>query len=115
VIGRREFEEQVRLALDALPDELQRRMENVAVLVEEEDADDPYLYGFYIGTPLPERTLEGYAGVAPDAILIYRRPLAEDFGDDPARLREEIRITVLHELAHHFGFDEGDLDELGYG
>ena len=47
-------------------------------------------------------------------ISIYRRPLVEDFGDDPTRLQEEIRITVLHELAHYFGIDEERLDELGY-
>ena len=50
----------------------------------------------------------------PAKISIYRRPLVEDFGDDPARLQEEIRITVLHELAHYFGLDEDRLDELGY-
>jgi predicted Zn-dependent protease with MMP-like domain len=114
-VDRREFEEQVRLALDSLPAHIQRAMDNVAVLVEEEDSEDPELYGLYVGTPLPERTLEGYAGAAPDAILVYRRPLLEDFGRDAGRLREEIRITVLHELAHHFGLDEDELDRLGYG
>jgi predicted Zn-dependent protease with MMP-like domain len=114
-VDRAEFEEHVRLALDSLPDALQRAMQNVAVLVEEEDQDDPNLYGFYIGTPLPERTGEGYAGSLPDAVLVYRRPLVEDFGDDVQTLRHEIRVTVLHELAHHFGLDEDELDRLGYG
>jgi predicted Zn-dependent protease with MMP-like domain len=114
-VDRAAFEEQVRLALDSLPDALGRAMQNVAVLVEEESDEDPDLYGFYVGTPLPERTGEGYAGSLPDAILVYRRPLVEDFGDDPQQLRHEIRVTVLHELAHHFGLDEDELDRLGYG
>jgi len=114
-VRRREVEEHVRGALDSLPEHVQRAIDNVAVLVEDEDADDPDLYGLYVGTPLGERTLEGYAGSLPDTILIFQRPLDEDFGHDPERLQREIRTTVLHELAHHFGIDEGELDELGYG
>ncbi len=62
--------------------------------------------------PLPERG--DWAGELPDRIRIFRRPLVEEFGDDPAVLEDEIRITVLHELAHYFGIDEDRLDELGY-
>jgi predicted Zn-dependent protease with MMP-like domain len=109
---RREFEEHVRRALDELPPHLVRAVRNVAVVVAEENAEDPDLYGLYDGIPLPERT--DMAGHPPDTITIYRRPLVEDF-DDPLELEEEIRITVLHELAHYVGIDEDRLDELGYG
>ena len=97
------FEEHVRAALDMLPPELARGLENVAVVVEEQNAEEPDIYGLFDEPPyLPAR------------IAIYRRPLVDDFGHDPKRLEEEIRITVLHELAHYFGIDEDRLDELGY-
>ena len=97
------FEEHVRQALDSLPPKIAARLENVAVVVEDENPDDPDLLGlFEVDEFMPAR------------IAIYRRPLEEEFGDDPAQLRDEIRITVLHELAHYFGMDEDRLDELGY-
>ena len=97
------FEEHVRAALDMLPPELARGLENVAVVVEEQNPEEPDLYGLFDEPPyLPAR------------IAIYRRPLVEVYGHDPKRLEEEIRITVLHELAHYFGMDEDRLDELGY-
>ena len=105
------FEDHVRNALDTLPPELARRIENVAVVVRDEHPDDPDLFGLYEGTPLPERG--DREGSLPDRITIYRRPLEESF-DDAAELEEEIRITVLHELAHYFGIDEDRLAELGY-
>lgn len=108
------FEEIADRALESLPQRLQAAMENVAIMIEEEDEEEPDLYGLYRGTPLPERSSEGYAGSLPDTISIYRAPLVADFGDDEARLEEEIRITVLHELAHHFGIDEEELTELGW-
>ena len=107
------FEEHVQAALDELPAHLARALENVAVVVEDEHPADPDLFGLYDGVPLPQRG-SGYAGNLPDRIAIYRRPLEESF-PDPAELREEIRITVLHELAHYFGIDEDRVDELGYG
>jgi predicted Zn-dependent protease with MMP-like domain len=108
------FEEHVRAALDSLPHELQQAMSNVEIVVEEKNAEEPDLYGLYLGIPLTERG-EGYAGVLPDKIAIYRIPLEEEFGDDPDVLEEEIRITVVHEIAHHFGIDEDRLAELGWG
>jgi predicted Zn-dependent protease with MMP-like domain len=105
------FEDHVRAALDGLPPNIAAALRNVAVVVEEENAQDPDLYGFYEGVPLPERG--DMAGQLPDRIAIYRRPLEEDF-DDPEELREEIRITVLHELGHYFGLDEDRIAELGY-
>jgi predicted Zn-dependent protease with MMP-like domain len=109
----RSFEEHVRAALDSLPDDLRRAMSNVEIVVEEENTEDPDLFGLYTGIPLTERD-SGYAGVLPDKIEIYRLPLEEEFGHDPDLLVDEIRITVVHELAHHFGIDDDRLDQLGW-
>ncbi len=106
------FEEHVRRALDSLPPELARALENVEVVVEDEHPEDPDLFGLYEGVPLTERGTGGFAEL-PDRITIYRLPLEESFGD-PEELENEIRITVLHELAHFFGIDEERLTELGY-
>jgi predicted Zn-dependent protease with MMP-like domain len=97
------FEEHVRRALDSLPPELARGLENVAVVVEDENATDPGLLGLFEEAPY-----------MPAKVTIYRRPLEADFGHDPGRLEHEIRVTVLHELAHYFGIDEDRLAELGY-
>jgi predicted Zn-dependent protease with MMP-like domain len=105
------FEDHVRAALDELPPHLAEALRNLAVVVEDENPDDPDLFGLYHGVPLPERG--DMAGSLPDKISIYRIPLEESFSD-PAELREEIRITVLHELAHYFGLDEERIAELGY-
>ncbi len=106
------FEEHVRRALDSLPPRLREAVRNVGIVIEDEHPDDPDLLGLYEGVPLPERG--DWAGALPDRIAIYRRPLEESF-PDPDELEQEIRITVLHELAHYFGIDEERLDELGYG
>ncbi len=98
------FEERVREALDELPPELARGLENVAVVVEEENAREPDLLGLFEEAPY-----------MPAKVTIYRRPLEADFGHDPELLEHEIRVTVLHELAHYFGVDEDRLAELGYG
>ncbi len=96
------FEEHVRRALDELPPELAKALENVAVVVEDEAPGDPDLFGLWES-----------AEYLPDKITIFRKPLVQAF-PDPAELEEEIRITVLHELAHYFGIDEGRLEDLGY-
>jgi len=106
------FEDHVRAALDSLPPQLREAMSNVEIVVEDENREDPDLFGLYLGIPLTER--ESYAGVLPDKIAIYRLPLEEEFGDDPVVLEDEIRITVVHEIAHHFGIDEDRLAELGW-
>ena len=108
-----DFEAIVEQAVAGLPAELADTISNVQIVIEEENAGDPHLYGLYWGIPLTERT-SGYAGALPDKISLYRRPLTQDFGHDLELLEDEIRITVLHELAHHFGIDDGRLDELGY-
>ena len=98
-----QFDEHVRRALDALPADLARGLENVAVVVEDEHPGEPDLFGLFEEAPY-----------LPAKVTIYRRPLEEEFGHDPEELEHEIRITVLHELAHYFGIDEDRLDELGY-
>jgi predicted Zn-dependent protease with MMP-like domain len=100
----RDFEAEVRQALDALPPDLARGLENVAVVVEEENAEDPSVLGLFEEAPY-----------LPAKVTIYRRPHEADFGHDPALLHHQIRVTVLHELAHYFGIDEQRLAELGYG
>jgi len=97
------FEEHVRRALDELPPDLARGLDNVAVVIEDEHPDDPDLLGLFE----QEEWL-------PAKVTIYRLPLEESF-PEPDELEHEIRVTVLHELAHYFGIDEGRLDELGYG
>jgi predicted Zn-dependent protease with MMP-like domain len=105
------FDDHVRAALDSLPPHIADALKNVAVVVEDENPEDPDLYGLYEGVPLPER--DDMAGQLPDRIAIYRRPLEEEF-ENPAELEDEIRVTVLHELAHYFGLDEDRIAELGY-
>jgi predicted Zn-dependent protease with MMP-like domain len=96
------FEDHVQQALDSLPAELQAGLENIAIVIEEEDPNEPDLFGLWQSDPY-----------LPDKITIFRRPLVETFSD-PAELEAEIRITVLHELGHAFGIDEDRLEELGY-
>ena len=103
----------MQAALESLPPKLRAAMTNVEIVVEDENPEEPDLYGLYLGVPLTERG-EAYAGALPDKIAIYRIPLEEEFGDDPAVLEDEIRITVVHEIAHHFGIGEDRLAELGW-
>ena len=105
------FEQSVEDALASLPSQLSRFMSNVAIVVEDEPPNGMPLLGLYQGFPLTSRS-SAYAGVPPDKITIYRRPLERLYGDDPARLRSEIRRVVLHELAHHFGISDERLVEL---
>ena len=97
----RPFEEHVRRALDALPPQIAKRLENVAVVVEEANREEPDLYGLF---ETPEWM--------PSKITIYRRPLERLWGADPTRLRREIRRVVLHEVAHHFGISDERLIEI---
>ncbi|MPY37239.1 metallopeptidase family protein [Streptomyces adustus] len=108
------FEELVSEALDRIPPELTRVMDNVAVFVEDEPpSDDPELLGLYEGTPLTERG-EWYAGVLPDRITIYRGPTLRHCETDQDVV-DEVAVTVVHEVAHHFGIDDARLHELGWG
>jgi predicted Zn-dependent protease with MMP-like domain len=107
------FEELVAEALDGVPPELAGLMDNVVVLIEPEPpADDPDLLGLYDGVPLTERD-STYTFREPDRILIYSGPLARMCAS-AEELVDEVRITVVHEIAHHFGIDDRALHDLGY-
>jgi predicted Zn-dependent protease with MMP-like domain len=107
------FEELVAEALDTVPPELADLMDNVAVFVEDEPPPhDPDLLGWYEGTPLTERDWS-YGGVLPDRIVIYRGPTLRMCADED-EVVEEVQVTVVHEIAHHFGIDDDRLHELGY-
>ncbi|HEX5532336.1 MAG TPA: metallopeptidase family protein [Actinomycetales bacterium] len=112
---REEFEEAVSDGLDLIPEELARAMSNVVVLVEDDPPPgDPQLLGLYEGTPLTERGEWWAAGSLPDRITIFRHPILAmcETRDDVA---EEVAVTVVHEVAHHFGIDDDKLHELGWG
>jgi predicted Zn-dependent protease with MMP-like domain len=107
------FEEAVGDALDEIPAALLELMSNVVILVEQEPAlDEPEILGVYEGTPLTERD-DSWAGSLPDRIIIFKGPL-ERMCRDEAELLEEIAVTVVHEVAHHFGIDDARLHDLGW-
>ena len=106
-----EFEALVAEALDGIPDEFARYLANVSVVVEDEP-DEEGLYGLYQGIPLSERSHD-FAAALPDRISIYRGPLVRDFRSR-AQIRRQIRLTVVHEIAHFFGLDERRIRRLGY-
>lgn len=108
-----EFEDLVGEALDEIPSELAAMMDNVVVLVEDESPPEaPEVLGLYEGTPLTERG-EWYTGVLPDTIRLFRLPILRlcDTWEDAV---EEVLVTVVHEVAHHFGIDDERLHELGW-
>jgi len=122
-IARTRFQEIVAEAIDSIPEGLHRRIENVAVVIEDEpdretlldlglDPAEDSLYGLYQGTPISERGA-AYGNALPDRIVIYYLPLTEDFGDE-YHLRREIRRTVIHEIGHFFGLSDRELRGMGY-
>jgi predicted Zn-dependent protease with MMP-like domain len=106
------FEELVADALDEVPAELMALLDNVVVLVEDRNADEPDLLGLYDGYALTERGWD-YGGALPDRIMIYRSAIC-DLCDDEEQVVEEVTITVVHEIAHHFGIDDDRLHALGW-
>ena len=112
-MSRERFEELVSEALDEVPPEFARAMDNVVVLVEEFNDEAPDILGLYQGIALTERT-SSYGGVLPDRISIYRQPILA-MCEDEDEVGEEVLITVVHELGHHFGIDDARLHELGWG
>lgn len=112
-MGRKRFDELVSDALDRIPVELASAIDNVVVLVEDRNPDEPDILGLYQGVALTERD-SWYAGSLPDTITIYREPLLHMCADED-EVRDEVVITVVHEIAHHFGIDDGRLHELGWG
>ncbi|WP_020668903.1 metallopeptidase family protein [Amycolatopsis nigrescens] len=107
------FDELVSDALDQLPPEFAEAMDNVVVLVEPYNEEAPDILGLYHGIALTERTSD-YGGVLPDRISIYREPLLQ-MCEDEEHVVEEVLVTVVHEVAHHFGIDDDRLHELGWG
>ena len=106
-----QFGRLVEEALDSIPPRLGRMMRNVAVVVEDHGGS-PNLLGLYQGVPLTERTTN-YAGVLPDRITIYRLPILRRCRT-PEDVVRQVRVTVVHEVAHHFGIDDDRLSELGW-
>jgi predicted Zn-dependent protease with MMP-like domain len=109
----RRFEDLVGEALDLIPAELAAAMDNVVVLVDDRNEHDPELLGLYEGVALTERTSE-YAGVLPDRITLYREAILDVCADEDDVV-DEVAVTVVHEVAHHFGIDEETLHRLGWG
>ena len=105
------FEELVSLGLDAIPEGLSRLMDNIAVFVENQKPGRPRLLGLYEGIPLTKRGT-GYSGALPDRITIYRLPILRTCSSEEDVVRQ-VRVTVIHEVAHHFGISDARLHELG--
>jgi predicted Zn-dependent protease with MMP-like domain len=112
-MSQQRFDELVSDALDLIPPELASAIDNVVVLVEDRNPDEPDLLGLYHGVALTERD-SWYAGSLPDTITIYREALLE-VCEDEKEVVDEVAITVIHEIAHHFGIDDERLHELGWG
>jgi predicted Zn-dependent protease with MMP-like domain len=123
IVDRRKFRRLIEEALDTLPGDIRVRMENVAVLVEEEptwqqiesaglDPRRDTLFGFYEGLPLSHRGHD-FTMSLPDRIVLFYRPLVESYRS-PIAIREEIRRTVVHEVAHFLGLDDDEIGDLGY-
>lgn len=119
------FDAAVRDGLALVPEELMRLADNVAIFVEDEptaehadpalsDEENAELLGIYLGTPLTERDGWWAAGSLPDRVVLFRGPLTR-MCEDVEELREEVAITVVHEIAHHFGIDDERLHALGWG
>lgn len=121
-MNRKSFEKLVRQALDHIPVEFQTAMQNVAIVVRDrpgpeaqtdgDNDEEEVLYGLFQGVPLPDRTLDD-SGMPPNVIFLYQKSLEDDFPDRRDLVRE-IEITIVHEIAHYFGFDEERLAHYGY-
>ena len=122
-VSKSEFARFVEQALAELPEPFASHIEQITVEIKDRPTrqqlrsvgldPDELLFGLYQGVAMPDRSVE-HSGVLPDRILIFQED-HEIACDSPAQLVEEIRTTVLHEIGHHFGMDEDDLDEVGYG
>jgi predicted Zn-dependent protease with MMP-like domain len=118
-VDRNRFRRLVLRAVRSLPPEFARYLNNVEIVIEREPAaadlagdderDEHDLFGLYVGTPLTER--EQYGMTLPDRIVIFQGPLERGF--HPQEIPREVRATVMHEIAHHFGIDDARLEALG--
>jgi predicted Zn-dependent protease with MMP-like domain len=122
-LDHREIRKEVARVIDGLPRRFREQLQNVEFVVEKRpraallaaEGLDPHrdtLFGIYQGVPLPERSALD-PPLLPDKITIFSEPLGETF-PDLEELRAQIRLTVLHEIAHYFGMDEEQIEELGY-
>jgi len=122
-LNHHEIRKQVLQVIEKLPRQFREQLDNVEIVVDHRPSEDllraegldprhDTLYGIYEGVPLPERSLLD-PPMLPDKITIFAEPLLQDF-PEPEELREEIRLTVLHEIAHYFGMDEDEIEDLGY-
>ena len=122
-VSKSEFARYVEQAIAELPEPFASHVEQITIEIKDRPTrqqlrsvgldPDELLFGLYQGVSLPDRSVE-HSGVLPDRILIFQED-HEIACDSPDELVEEIRKTVLHEIGHHFGMDEDDLDEVGYG
>lgn len=119
----KEFKKEAIRVLERLPEEFRSRLHNVEIVIEEKpkknrlktmglDPQTDTLYGLYEGTPLSERSAL-QPPLLPDKITLFSEPLLRDF-PNPLELRQQIRLTLLHEIAHYFGMDEEEIEDLGY-
>lgn len=112
VVTRERFEQLVAEALDSLPPQLGSAMENVAVLVDDR-ARGRSLFGLYEGIPLTKRGPQSYSGVMPDRITLYQETICSVCSSE-VEVIAQVRKTVIHEVAHHFGISDPRLEELGW-
>jgi predicted Zn-dependent protease with MMP-like domain len=121
-VDEKEIRKEIARVLEHLPRRFLTRLDNVAIVVEYRpeadllssvglDPEHDTLYGLYQGIPLPERSVLD-PPILPDKITIFAEPLIRDF-PDPDDLREQLRITLLHEIAHYFGFDDDEIEKFG--
>jgi predicted Zn-dependent protease with MMP-like domain len=111
-VSNERFEELVAEALDSIPEDLARAIENVAIIVEDEARGRP-LFGLYEGIPLTRRSQLGYSGVMPDRITLFQKAICQHCHSE-GEVRDQVRRTVIHEVAHHFGIGDPRLEELGW-
>jgi len=112
VVSNQRFEELAAQAVATLPESLAAEIDNVAILVEDE-ATGGNLFGLYEGVPLTKRGLRSYSGVMPDRITLFQTTICQ-VCETEEEVRAQIRRTVIHEIAHHFGIDDDRLGELGW-
>jgi len=119
----KELREEAARVLDELPEEFRRQLHNIEIVVQKRpskhqlaemglESDEEVIYGLYEGVPLPDRSTFD-PPILPDKITLFSEPLLSDF-PDPDELREQIRLTVIHEIGHYFGLDDDEIEKLGY-
>ena len=119
----KELREEAARVLDELPEEFRRQLHNIEIVVQKKpskrqlaemdlESHEEVIYGLYEGVPLPDRSTFDPPNL-PDKITLFSEPLLSDF-PDPDELREQIRLTVIHEIGHYFGLDDDEIEKLGY-